>query len=562
MPEYLLAVEGMTCEHCEEAIESALGALGAEGPRADHRRGEVRFSLEGDPAAALEAVRAAGYRPGELSTGTEGDVAPRRPAPAGGPAGRRRDFDFVAVGSGSAAFAAAIRASNLGARVAMVEAATVGGTCVNVGCIPSKALLAAAEAYYRAGHHRFPGVATAEMGVDWAGLVAGKTEIVTSLRKEKYLELAESYGFEIVTGHAAFTGADRLGVEGRTLEADAFLLATGSAPFVPAIPGLTGTGYLTSTTAMELETLPESLVVIGGNYIGLEMGQLFADLGVKVTIVEARGRLAPAEEPEVSAWITRVLADQGIEVLTGARVLGVEPTSPKPASPKTASPKTVRVEVGGAHRELRAAEILVATGRRPVLDGLGLEVAGVGVDGQGRLVLDSQLRTTNPAIWAAGDVTGAPQFVYVAAAQGTLAADNAVGGAAREMDYTALPRVTFTAPTIAAVGLTDEAAKAAGYDCECRVLDLVHVPRARVNRDTRGGVKVVAERGSGRVLGVSAVADGAGEVILAGVYAVKFGLSVADLADTWAPYLTMAESVKLAAQTFTTDVSKLSCCAA
>jgi mercuric reductase len=197
-----------------------------------------------------------------------------------------------------------------------------------------------------------------------------------------------------------------------------------------------------------------------------------------------------------------------------------------------------------------------------VLDGLGLDVAGVSVDGQGRLVLDSQQRTTNPAIWAAGDVTGGPQFVYVAAAQGTLAADNAVGGAAREMDYTALPRVTFTAPTIAAVGLTDEAAKAAGYDCECRVLDLAHVPRARVNRDTRGGVKVVAERGSGRVLGVSAVADGAGEIILAGVYAVKFGLSVADLADTWAPYLTMAESVKLAAQTFTTDVSKLSCCAA
>ena len=321
---------------------------------------------------------------------------------------------------------------------------------------------------------------------------------------------------------------------------------------MPAIPGLEEAGYLTSTTAMDLDQLPDSLVVIGGNYIGLEMGQLFADLGVKVTIVEALGRLAPGEEPEVSAWITRVLTDQGIDVLTGARVLGVEP----------ACPKTVQVEAGGACRELQAAEILVATGRRPVLDGLALDAAGVTLDRRGRLVLDGQLRTTNPAIWAAGDVTGAPQFVYVAAAQGTLAADNAVGGAAREMDYTALPRVTFTTPTIAAVGLTDEAAQAAGYDCECRVLGLEHVPRARVNRDTRGGVKVVAERGSGRVLGISAVAEGAGDVILAGVYAVKFGLTVADLADTWAPYLTMAESVKLAAQTFTADVSKLSCCAA
>ena len=548
MPEYLLTVEGMTCERCEEAVEFALRALGAVEPGADHHRGEVRFGFDEDPAAALGAVRAAGYRPGDLSAQAGGQFGEHGP----GSGGRRRDFDFVTVGSGSAAFAAAIRASNLGAKVAMVEAATLGGTCVNVGCIPSKALLAAAETYHRAGHHPFAGVATAEVGVDLAALVAGKDGIVSDLRSGKYVELAERYGFDIVSGHATFTGPDRLAVEGRMFEAENFLLATGSAPFVPAIPGLEDAGYLTSTTAMALDRLPGSLVVVGGNYIGLEMGQLFADLGVEVTIVEAQGRLAPGEEPEVSAWISGALADRGVEVLTAASVVGVEP----------GSPKTVQVEVGAAPRALHTTEILVATGRRPVLDGLGLDAAGVALDRRGRLVLDGQLRTTNPAIWAAGDVTGGPQFVYVAAAQGTLAADNAVGDAAREMDYTVLPRVIFTTPTIAAVGLTEEAARAARYDCECRVLDLVHVPRARVNRDTRGGVKVVAERGSGRVLGISAVADGAGDAILAGVYAVKFGLRVADLADTWAPYLTMAESVKLAAQTFTTDVAKLSCCAA
>ena len=181
MPEYRLSVEGMTCEHCEETIESALGALGAGEPRADHRRGEVRFGLEEDPAAALDAVRAAGYRPGELSAETEGEPEEHRR----GPGGRRRDFDLVTLGSGSAAFAAAIRASNLGARVAMVEATTPGGTCVNVGCIPSKALLAAAETYHRAGHHPFVGVATADVGVDLAALMAGKDEIVGSLRREK-----------------------------------------------------------------------------------------------------------------------------------------------------------------------------------------------------------------------------------------------------------------------------------------------------------------------------------------------------------------------------------------
>jgi mercuric reductase len=184
------------------------------------------------------------------------------------------------------------------------------------------------------------------------------------------------------------------------------------------------------------------------------------------------------------------------------------------------------------------------------------------LDERGGLVLDETLRTTNPSILAAGDVTGAPQFVYVAAAQGTLAAQNAIADENGTLDYTALPRVTFTTPNIAAVGLTDEQAQAAGYECECRVVELRHVPRARVNLDTRGLFKIVAERATGKVLGVHALADNAGDAILAGVYAVKFGLTVTDLAATWAPYLTMAEGIKLTAQSFTTEVEMLSCCAA
>ena len=543
-----LAVGGMTCEHCETTIEAALTGVGARDPKADFRRGVAVFGFDGDPAPAVDAVRAAGYRPGTPSRDAEASVP--RPSPIG--SGGSGHVDLVTIGSGSAAFAAAIRARSLGATVAMVEEGTVGGTCVNVGCIPSKALLAAAETYHRAGAQRFPGVATAQGGADFAALVASKDEIVSALRQEKYLDLAAEYGFEVLRGRATFTGSDRVAVDGQEMTAGAVLIATGSAPFVPPIAGLAEAGYLTSTTAMELQELPESLVVIGGNYIGLEMGQLFADLGCRVTVVEALSRLAPGEEPEVSAWITEALTDQGVGVLTSASVIAVEP----------GHPKAVVFEVGGARRRLEAAEVLVATGRRPVLDRLGLDTAGVAIDAHRRLVLDDELRTTNPNIYAAGDVTGAPQFVYVAAAQGTLVADNAVGGAGRKMDYAALPRVTFTAPTIAAVGLTDTQARATGYDCESRVLPLRHVPRARVNRDTRGGLKIVAERGTGRVLGVSAVAEGAGELILAGVYAVKFGLTVTELAETWAPYLTMAEALKLAAQTFSTDVSKLSCCAA
>lgn len=463
------------------------------------------------------------------------------------------EYDLVTIGTGSAAFAAAIRATSLGARVAMVERGTVGGTCVNVGCIPSKHLLAASHTFHTADHHPFAGVATEQGDVHLPALIGRKAEVVEAIRQEKYLDLADYYGFELLRGHARFAGPDRLDVEGwGEVRARSFLLATGAAPWAPPIPGLEDAGYLTSTAAMELSELPESLVVIGGNYIGLELGQVFANLGTRVTIVEVLDRIAPLEEPEISGAMTRILEEEGIRVVTGATVTRVE----------RGGPRAVVAEVGGREERFESSEVLVATGRRPVLDGLGLEHAGVELDDRGRLVLDETLRTSNPRVFAAGDVTGAPQFVYVAAAQGTLAAENALGDTGRAMDYAALPRVTFTTPNIAAVGLTDEQAQEAGYACECRVVELRHIPRARVNLDTRGLFKVVADRQTGRVLGVHALAENAGEVILAGVYAVKFGLTVQDLADTWAPYLTMAEGLKLTAQSFTTDVDRLSCCAA
>ena len=538
-----MQVEGMTCAHCEQAVEHALEGEGASDARADYRRSQAAFEFDGDTSALARSVRAAGYSPGKLET------LDAEPVILSGQ--DRADYDLVAIGAGSAAFAAAIRATNLGGRVALIERGTVGGTCVNVGCIPSKNLLAASEAYHQASHNPFP-INTSHDGADMGALVRMKDGIVSMLRKQKYLDLAQHYGFELIEGEARFTGPDVIEVDGREIRAAHYLITTGSAAWAAQIEGLEEARYLTSTTAMELEQLPESLVVIGGNYIGLEMGQLFANLGTSVTIVEALERIAPLEEPEISDWMTRVLTEQGIEVVAGAKVVRVE----------GGERKTVVAEAQGEQRRFEAAELLVATGRRPVLGGLGLEQAGIEVDGRSRLVLDEELRTTNPRVFAAGDVTGAPQFVYVAAAQGTLAADNALSNAGRKMDYKALPRVTFTNPNIAAVGLTDEQARAAGFECECRTLELEHVPRAIVNLDTRGAVKIVAEKGTGRVLGVHAIAHNAGDLILAGVYAVKFGLTTQDLANTWAPYLTMAEGIKLGAQTFTADVEMLSCCAA
>jgi mercuric reductase len=465
----------------------------------------------------------------------------------------REGYDLLIVGSGSAAFAAGIRARDLGATVALCESGTIGGTCVNVGCVPSKAMLAAADLYHRAGGSPFPGVATSSGSLDLAALVGAKDELVANMRAEKYAGLAEEYGFAVLRGRGRFTGSASFECDGREARADQFLVATGASASIPPIPGLEDAGYLTSTTALELKDVPASLVVIGANAIGLEMGQLFLHLGSRVTFLEALPRIAPFEEPEISGVLSKVLRDEGAEVFAGVTITRVE---------RAGDLRAVILERNGREERLEGEQILVATGRRPNTAGLGLDTVGVELTGRGAVKVDAFMGTTNRLIWAAGDVTDSPQFVYVAAAQGSIVADNAIGKVGRSFDATALPRVTFTTPQIASVGMTADEAAAAGLAVDSRTLELGAVPRAIVNRETRGLVKVVAEEGSGIVLGIHVMAEGAGEVILAGIYAVKQRMSVNDLAETWAPYLTMAEGLKLAAQTFTRDVSKLSCCAA
>lgn len=471
-------------------------------------------------------------------------------------------YDLAIVGSGGGAFAAAIRATGLGKRVVMVERGTVGGTCVNTGCVPSKALLAAAEARHVAlDAARFPGVAAAAGPVDMPALIQGKAALVEGMRTEKYLGLAADYGWAMVAGDASFTGTQDapllrvVSPDGAvtTIEAGHYLMATGAAPYVPPVPGLAESGYLTSTTAMELDEVPESLLIMGGGYVALEMAQLFSRLGSRVTML-VRSRLASQEEPEVAKALAEVFADEGIRVVRRATVDNVERDEASGGVIASAS-------VAGGKETFRADRLLVAVGRRPVTEGLGLDAVGVKTGPSGEIVVDSRLATSNPRIWAAGDVTGHREFVYVAAAHGALAVENAFTDALAEVDYRHLPRVTFTSPAVGAVGMTEKEAVAAGIRCECRVLPLEYVPRALVNRDTRGFIKVVAELGTGRILGISAVARDAGEIAAAGVYILEAGMTTAQVAAAWCPYLTMAEGIRIAAKAFTTDVSKLSCCA-
>src|SRR6266540_5862238 len=515
-------------------------------------------------------MRAEPIRQGESKADRPGwTTNPARPAWTPGPdeeaavarASGEDPYDLAIIGSGGAGFSAAIAARRKDRRVVMVDRDRIGGTCVNSGCVPSKALLAAAQARQVATEagQRFPGIATTAGPVDPVALLAGKQALVEQLQADKYIDLAAAYGWEVLGGHARFV-ADLTDGDGPALQVDLpgdgtrripaayYLIATRSSPCAPPIPGLDDVGYLTSTTAMELDELPGSLLVVGGNAVGLEQAQLFARLGSKVTVVELLDRLAPLEEPEAGAAIAGVFADEGITVHAGAQVARVARDGEGDVV------ATVRHH-DGSTVELRAEGLLVAAG-------LGLGAVGVKGGERGQVVVDERLRTHNPRICAAGDVTGAPQFVYVAAAHGTLVADNALDGAGRTLDDRHLPRVTFTSPQLAAVGLTDAQAARQGIACTCRVLPLAHVPRALVDHDTRGLVKIVAEQATGRVLGVSMVAHGAGDAILAAVYAVKLGMTTGELANTWAPYLTIGEGLKLAAQTFTRDITKLSCCAA
>ena len=454
-------------------------------------------------------------------------------------------WDLVVIGSGGAAMAAGIEARGRGKQVLLVEHGPLGGTCLNIGCVPSKNLLAAAGQRHRAASNTaFPMVQTSAGTVDVPALMAQKQDLIDSLRQAKYADVADAHGFPVRYGHARFTGPQTLDVDGEPVEGAAYVIATGAGPSTPDLPGLDTVEWLTSTTAMELQALPASLVVIGGGYVGLEQAQLWAHLGVEVTLI---GRVAPHAEPEIADVLRGVFADDGIAVIE-QRATKVE----------AIADGGVMVTTDGG-QQATGERLLVATGRTANTADLGLDTAGVAVDGRGFVIVDDRQATSNSRVWAAGDVSGAPQYVYAAARTGKAAAVNALGGDDR-VDWTGLPGITFTTPQLGSAGLTEEQALAAGHSCDCRVLGGKDIPRALANRDTRGALKLVVDNDTGRVLGVHAALDGAGDVMLAATYAIKAGMTVDDLADTWAPYLTMSEAVRICAGLFRSD-KPTSCCA-
>lgn len=462
------------------------------------------------------------------------------------------EFDLLVIGTGAAGMAAAIRGAELGRRVAIVEDGTVGGTCVNVGCIPSKNLLAVAEAYHDA-REGIPGVAACDPAVSWPHIMKHKGELVESLRRSKYLDVLASYPeVTLLRGRARFSGNGGVEVDGAAQRASNVVIATGTTPWVPPIPGLDGVDVLTSTTVMELDQLPESVIVLGASAVGLELGQVLGRLGVRVTILELLPRILAGEDADAADHLRRQLEEEGLEIVTGVQVGRAEASERRVA---------LYASVSGRERKFEADRLLAATGRRASTRELRLDAVGVELDPEGFVRVDACMRTSNPQVFAAGDITGGPGFVYVAAAGGRVAADNAVGGGDRTLDLRAVPRVTFTSPQVAAVGLGPAEAREQGLDIEVSRLGLEHVPRALVEHRTGGWIQVVAERESGRIVGVQAVGPNAAELLGEATLVVRLGLTIEQVTETLHPYLTWVEGLKLAVQAFRMDVSKLSCCA-
>ncbi|MGF1624004.1 MAG: mercury(II) reductase [Alphaproteobacteria bacterium] len=464
-----------------------------------------------------------------------------------------RRFDVAVVGAGSAGFSAAITAAEQGAQVALIGHGTIGGTCVNIGCVPSKTMIRAAEALHAArAASRFPGLAGEAHVTDWRRLVAAKDDLVSTLRQKKYVDLLPAYdGVAYLEGPARLSGTGIAAVNGEAVRSDRIIIATGASPALPDIPGVADVPYLTSTTALELTALPRSLIVVGGGYIGCELAQMLARAGVAVTLV-TRSRLLPEAEPEVAEALTGFLRDEGIAVRTGLQYRRVE---------HAAAGIAMVIEADGAAETVSAEQLLLATGRAPNTGGLGLQGAGVRVSASGAVIVDDRMRTTKAGVYAAGDVTGTDQFVYMAAYGAKLAALNALNGNRLVYDNAAMPWVVFTDPQVAGVGLTEAAARIEGLETKTSVVPLDQVPRALAARDTRGLIKLVADAKTDRLLGGQILAPEGADSIQTLALALKHHMTAKDLGETIFPYLTTVEGLKLAALGFVMDVTKLSCCA-
>ncbi|HEX21053.1 MAG TPA: mercury(II) reductase, partial [Actinobacteria bacterium] len=386
-------------------------------------------------------------------------------------------YDLVVIGGGAAAFAAALKANEFGAKVAMIEQGKLGGTCVNVGCVPTKYLLEAARKYYETKTDSFAGVTSHGAELDYQALIGQKNAIVKHEQQSKYSDVLEAYeNIDLFRGQGKFVDANTVQVGDSRIKADKFIIATGSSAHAVPIPGLEKVEYLTNIEALDLNSLPKSLIIIGGRAVGLEFAQIFSRLGTKVTLLQRSARILPETEPEISAALAGYLSDEGIEILTKVKTQSID---------NQGGNVVIKVLVDNKSREIKAEKLLMATGRKANSAALDLEKARVEVDDKGFIIVNEEMQTNVEHIFAAGDVIGNPMLETVAAKEGSIAGFNAMSIIKKKtMDYRAIPQAVFTDPSVASVGLTDAQVNKSGVACNCRTLSMENVPKAKIIQDT------------------------------------------------------------------------------
>ena len=548
-------IEGMTCPSCAAGIEKTLNAVKGVQIKVSFEDavGELKVRSHAKLDTLVNKIEGKGYKVTTLNNRTP--VAVDQPIVAGNGGDQ---LHVAIIGSGSAAFACGLKAIERGAHVTLIEKnPIIGGTCVNVGCVPSKIMIRAAHIVQLQKDHAFSGIKKNNPSIKRSALVKQQQARVDELRGAKYEDILKANGdMTLVRGSAHFLDAHTLIVDQEhgeylAVSADRFLIATGSSPALPPIPGLAGTPYWTSTEALVAERLPKHLIVIGASIVALELAQAFFRLGSKVTLL-ARHTLMYSEDPAIGAEMQKALEAEGMRILTHTQAETIQYKKRLFSSGKFIL--TTRQEtINGDH-------LLIATGRPPNTESLALNTAGVETDRLGAIQVDDHMRTNVSHIYASGDCTSQPQFVYVAAAAGTRAAMNMTGGD-EVLDLSTMPSVIFTDPQVATVGLSEAKAHARQIKTESRTLTLDNVPRALANFETPGFVKLVMEAETGRLIGAEIVASEAGEMIQTAALAIRNRMTVDELASQLFPYLTMVEGLKLCAQTFAKDVKQLSCCA-
>jgi pyruvate/2-oxoglutarate dehydrogenase complex dihydrolipoamide dehydrogenase (E3) component len=446
------------------------------------------------------------------------------------------------VGGGTAGLVSAAGAAGLGARVALIERHLLGGDCLNVGCVPSKALIGAARVAASARRAGELGVRVGSVEVDFPAVMARMRRLRAGLAPNDGVERFTRLGVDVYIGNGTFTSPSTIEVDGRTLEFSRAVITTGARAAAPPIPGLEETGYLTNETVFWLTELPRRLIVIGAGPIGCEMAQAFRSFGTEVTVVHDAPHALPREDADAAAVVERHMARDGVRLVNGARVLGAE---------RRDGDVVVRYEVGGATAEVAGDRILVGVGRAPNLDGLGLEAAGVRHEPAG-IVVDDHLRTTNPRIYAAGDVASRFKFTHTADALARIVVQNALFGTFGRKKASALtvPWCTYTTPEVAHVGLSEHDATARGIEVNTLTVPLGEVDRAVLDGEDDGFLRVHLTKGSDRVVGATLVATHAGDMISELTLAMTAGIGLGAIAATIHPYPTQAEAMKKAADAY------------